>query len=234
MTTQGTLINTLAPHIRPDIDAIDAIDKLQRFGESVIPGVSRARIDFWGSVPGCFPPDMSAAEFESKGIIRVDDGFGRFDEHLPDGGRKIDEQGNEECSASLVAKALGCSNHPVAAQVMKMARQCDTKGDLLSFGLSKMVKTIGKAFKDDHRTFAWAKTALNAVYSQGSSVFRMDDAEKMAAGKRWANFVAVWRMSRFAEKDFPEMATGAANYLTCGVPDEFFFRLGERPYAQPI
>ena len=152
--------HTIMTHVKPHLDEILAIWLLRKFGENTFPGVSTAEIVYWGN-HGFI---RSAAEYERDGILLLGVGGGRFDEHpsSPEEGRKEDE-----CAATLIAKAIDVNEDPALAKILKYVLSNDTKGGSHPFEIATFVKLLHNQFPDQpERVMEWAMTALEAKYHE--------------------------------------------------------------------
>ncbi len=122
-------IHTIVTHHRPHLDEIVAIFLLLFYGDKTFPGIRTAKFIFWDA--GSAPPDgRTAAEWEEKGYLCIGVGHGRFDEHpTPDRPRLEDE-----CAASLVAKAIKCTKRPDLRDLIAYATENDTQGNVQKAG----------------------------------------------------------------------------------------------------
>ncbi|MBD3165559.1 hypothetical protein GF324_03090, partial [bacterium] len=96
-------MHTLLTHVHPDLDALLALYLLRKHGEEKFPGVKDAKLDFVSAneLPGgAMPKDL-----EAEGILAVDTGGGRFDNH-PNEATSNQEKW-DTCASELVAKSLG-------------------------------------------------------------------------------------------------------------------------------
>lgn len=150
-------IKKIATHANPHFDDILGCIFLQRFGEDVFPGVSGAEIVFW---PNGGTPDGRLAEYwERDGFLMVGVGGGRFDEH-PSGGASRKEN---ECAATLVAKALGLDQDPRFRQLLQFALKVDSGGAAHPFDVSSVINWMNRLHRDNPApVFAWVREFLDA------------------------------------------------------------------------
>ncbi len=130
-------IHTIITHIHPHLDEIVAIWLLLLFGELLFPGVKRAKIVYWDT-GGLTPDGRSAEEWEAKGYLLIGIGKGRFDEHSSS--QETTERQKDQCSATLVAKALGVDQEPALGLILKYTLNNDAKGSSNPFDVVDRIK----------------------------------------------------------------------------------------------
>jgi hypothetical protein len=110
-------IRAILLHESPDLDAALSVWLLQRFGESKYPGVGSARLEF--APAGVIPRGLTADDLEQEGMLAVDTGGGRLDNH-----------GQPEITSSvrLVAADLGIESDPALAKLLTFVHRADTEG----------------------------------------------------------------------------------------------------------
>lgn len=134
--------HTLATHRGCHLDEILAILLLRLFGEALFPGVRTAKVVIWTS--GGTPNGRLAEEYERDGILGIGVGGGRFDEHhLPP------ESAREECTATLVAEALGIREKPELRRILDFVLRTDRGPALHAFDLSSLVKVAHGAYPEN-------------------------------------------------------------------------------------
>jgi hypothetical protein len=116
------VITEIITHEYPDLDAILSILLLKRFGESILPGVSQAKVSFCPASDR--PRGKSTDTLEKEGVLAVDIGGGRFDNH-PVGNRQNVNRRNR-CAADLVAEELGLTQDPLWKDLIEYTRLHDT------------------------------------------------------------------------------------------------------------
>ena len=230
------VIHSLVSHGRLDQDEAVALFLARRFGTLVFADVDEAEVEFWKETPAHFReleayyakagrPERFAEQLEREGWLLVGTGNGLCDEHIPDGHRKIDAQGRVHCASSLVAELIGCDQNPVAARLVEVARDGDLRISDTPVGFARLIKLVA-SLDGDFRALAWADTVLAAVFERGEDFFEMNETAQREAGKRFADFVAVWLLSRFAEKECPTVASDPTGYLVFGIPPGLLTQLG--------
>lgn len=93
-------IRLMVTHRDPDIDDVEAIRLLIKYGEKTWPGISTAKVLMSHDRD---PFGKSADVLEKEGVLLVGIGGGRYDEHPFDGARRLENH----CAATLVAQDLG-------------------------------------------------------------------------------------------------------------------------------
>lgn len=154
--------NTLVTHKRPHIDEILAITLLKKFGKEMFPGIQEAKIVFWengNQLPhGCSPEEYEKNEH----ALLIGIGGGRFDEHPVNGDSK-----DEECAATLVAKALGIDEDPTLEKILKFVLNSDVKGVKQPFDLAYLTDLLHREHPDEpERVIQWVFFALEAKYHE--------------------------------------------------------------------
>jgi hypothetical protein len=110
-------IEALLLHESPDLDAALGAWLLCRFGASKYPGVDSARLEF--APAGTLPPGLNADDLERQGVLAVDTGGGRLDNH---------GQPQITSSARLVATDLGLESDPALRKLLTFVHRADTEG----------------------------------------------------------------------------------------------------------
>ncbi|MBN1354997.1 hypothetical protein JXA40_01890 [bacterium] len=116
-------IRQIITHQHPDLDAILSVLLLKRFGEPLFPGVSKAPVIFHPANE-C-PSSQDGMSLEDSGVLAVDIGGGRFDNH-PVTPRRGAVRKNR-CAADLVASELGLTSDPGWKDLIEFTRQHDTR-----------------------------------------------------------------------------------------------------------
>ena len=127
--------------VRPQTDTVIAIFLLKTFGGQAFPGIESAKCEIMSSLPG----SESEETLNSKGVVLLDVGGGRFDHH---------KKAVKTTSADLVAEFLGVADDPAIAKLLEVARRCDFYGkgtiseDALdrAFGLSGLISSFNKVY----------------------------------------------------------------------------------------
>lgn len=114
-------INTIITHVNPDLDGMLSILLLRKYGESLFPGVSSARIDFIDATD--LPYGMAPSQLEKKGMLAVDIGGGRFDSHPVKNGVAMKA---DRAAADLVAEKLGLIHDEKWKSFIEYTRLHDT------------------------------------------------------------------------------------------------------------
>lgn len=155
------VFHTIVTHERPHVDEIVAIWLLKTFGEEKFPGICTATIEYWAC--GKSPDGRSAEEYEQGGILCLGIGGGRFDEHpTADAKRK-----EKECTATLVAKALGIENDRTFERILRYAVNNDLRGATSPLDLAYVVQAYHEQHPDDPEAIIeWATLALDTEYEK--------------------------------------------------------------------
>lgn len=157
-------IKKVVTHQFPHLDEITAIWLLKKFGEKVFPGVAEALVEYLAN-GGETPDGRSAQEYEQEGTLFIGVGGGRFDEHPRANGNG--EKKENECAATLVAKALGIADDPALEQILKYALRTDLKGESQILDLASLVKLLHQQCPErPDLVMEWAFVGLEAKYQE--------------------------------------------------------------------
>lgn len=170
-------------HIRPHLDEIVAIWLLRDFGEEMFPGAATATIETWDSSSNT-PDGRSSLEYEENGCILIGVGGGRFDEHA----KKTRVRQKNECTATLVAKALGVDQDPALRKILKETLRNDTEGGAQLLEIPAVIKSMNAQGHSPVDVLDWAEIGLRAIYRQQKEFFdaveefpRVSEVEKIGA-----------------------------------------------------
>lgn len=166
---------SIITHERPHLDEIVGIWLLRKFGEEKFPGISAAEVTFWSIGGGIPDPDLRSAEdCERDGVLLIGVGGGRFDEHpIINGERKQDE-----CVATLVAKAIGIDDDPSFEKILKFVANNDLRGVEQPFDLARLVKLLHQLYPDNpEKVMEWTMTGLEAKYREQSQFWNSTKQE---------------------------------------------------------
>lgn len=147
---RADLINTtpgldfwVMTHRGPHLDELVAAVLIERFGTSTF-----------------------VMEHGHNGVIHLGVLNGKFDEHP--GGGKQRKQG--DCTATLVAKALGVQHVPLVKTLLSYVLNNDTKGRDQKDGLATAVNLINRMNSDEPLiTINWARLAITAKLTDKSN-----------------------------------------------------------------
>jgi hypothetical protein len=118
-------------------------------------------------------------KYASGGIIEVGIGGGPFDEH-----RKDKEEKQEECAATLVAKALGLDDDPVFKKLLRFTVTTDQKGGSQPFDIASLTKILHQQFPNNpEKVIKWVEMGIEAKYYEQSQFFKEAREEFRKAGK---------------------------------------------------
>lgn len=129
---------------RPQIDTAIALFILKNLGEEKFPGIKNADFELWPVLP----PGETAASLESKGVVLVDVGGGKFDHHAA----------KEKTTASaLIADYLGLKADPALAKLLAFAERDDFYGKGIvsadpldrAFGLPGLMASLNRSHVND-------------------------------------------------------------------------------------
>jgi hypothetical protein len=140
-TLVGVLFNRIATHPKPHLDEIVAAWLLKHFGDKLFPGVSKARIVFWGH-GGMTPDGRLVEEYLAQGILPVGVAGSLLDEHPKGDGERAKQK---TCAAKLTAELLGVADDPALQQMLRYVLDKDTHGTAAPFDLAHLVKCMHEA-----------------------------------------------------------------------------------------
>jgi len=125
-------------HERPHLDEIGAIFLIETFGTEEF--LSR-----------CAP----------EGIIRLGIGGGDFDEHPRSG----QERKNDDCTTTLVAKAMNIYEEPALEKILKFIYNTDAKGSSHPFDLATLTTLRYQRYEDQEGTVAMTLEDIRTFYN---------------------------------------------------------------------
>lgn len=134
-------ITRIATHPQPHLDEIVAMWLLLRFGDKLFPGVSKARVVFWGH-GGMTPDGRPVEEYMREGILPVGVAGSLLDEHPKGDGERAKQK---TCAAMLTAELLGAAHDPALQQMLAYVLDKDTHATAAPFDLAHMVKCMHAA-----------------------------------------------------------------------------------------
>ncbi len=118
-------------------------------------------------------------KYASGGVIEIGIGGGFFDEH-----QKDKEGKQEECAATLVAKALGLDDDPVFKKLLKFTVTVDQKGGSQPFDIAYLTKILHQKFPDNpEKVIRWVEVGIEAKYWEQSQFFKEAQEEFRKTGK---------------------------------------------------
>jgi len=116
-----------------------------------------------------FADEEFLKRYAQGGIIEVGIGGGPFDEHQKGNKKK----GQEECAATLVAKALGIEDDPALKKLLHFTVTVDQKGGAQPFDVSSITKVLHERFpQEPQKVIKWTEMAIEAKYFEQSQFFR--------------------------------------------------------------
>ncbi|MEK7624427.1 MAG: hypothetical protein AAB404_01730 [Patescibacteria group bacterium] len=157
----------IVTHERPHFDEYTAIFLLKKFGENKFPGISKSRV-IYGYEEGLQRSAHEEIIYEKERTLFIGVGGGRFDEHpVANGERK-----QNECAATLVAKALGIADDPALEKILKFALNSDIKAAASPFDLAYITKVMHQRYPDNpDKVMEWVMAGLEAKYQEQDSFF---------------------------------------------------------------
>lgn len=165
--------HTIVTHENPHLDEILGIWLLRKFGEKVFPGISSAKIEFWGT-GGQSPDGRSAKEYEREGVLLIGVGGGRFDEHPAVNG----ERKKEECAATLIAKDLGLRDEPTFEKILNFAVNSDLKAaGSHPFDIASIAKVFYQQTSDPQEVIEWVMKGIEVKYQEQLQFFELTRKE---------------------------------------------------------
>jgi len=112
--------------------------------------------------------DKEFLQYASGGVIEIGIGGGFFDEH-----QKDKEGKQEECAATLVAKALGLDDDPVFKKLLKFTVTVDQKGGSQPFDIASLTKILHQQFPNNpERVIKWVEMGIKAKYWEQLQFFK--------------------------------------------------------------
>jgi len=121
-------IAKILTHIHPDLDAIFSIYLMREHGEEKLPGISSAGFEFVSA--NNLPDGKSAEELEKEGVIALDTGGGRFDNHPIEG--ESNEAKWDKCASQLVAEELGVVDEKAYRFLLPYTIAHDSQGQAMT------------------------------------------------------------------------------------------------------
>ncbi len=195
-------IHTILTHRDPDMDEVEAIRLLKRYGENTYPGISKAEIvtvakrDFEGK---------KAENFELEGVLCVGIGGGKFDEH-PFGERGRREG---ECAATLVAKDLGIDANPNTKANIAYALDKNYSAETAEFEIAPLEKLAFKYLShngNDTQNYEMESRIFDACFLLLDAVeeIKKNPARKEAP-KSIDEYIADWLLRNFGNQNSPSL-----------------------------
>ncbi|MFH0883023.1 MAG: hypothetical protein V2A56_08555 [bacterium] len=128
ITKSSQPVSVLLTHTHPDLDAILSIHLMRLHGTVRYPGADTAELRFTSA--NTLPGGKTSEQLEEEGILTLDTGGGRYDNHPVDG------QDNREkwdtCASMIVAEELGVANDERYRFLLPYALNHDARGQSLS------------------------------------------------------------------------------------------------------
>lgn len=136
MKQEPRKITDVRMHPRPHLDELLALYILRKYGQTLFPGITKAKIHLVraeGDATG------EADDHEGNlalGVLALGTGKGPFDEHTLEG------VSQNECCATLVAKYLGVQGNPELRQLLNYTLNNDRKGTSTQFDLAQIIQAL--------------------------------------------------------------------------------------------
>ena len=196
----------LVSHLLCHLEERYGIYLVRTRGEGIDPNYSVC-LTFWSKLPEHWEDEYFPRHFYR--LIGL--GHGPYDEHLPPGSGA--ERMPNECAAMRVAKGIGCANDPTVAKMLDLL--CKRDQNLIGgqFDLAAVVKHMNKAY-GDFKTQAWAEKIFSVIHERGLDAFTMNQV----SGNFWNTIFAIWLVTKFAARQFPEVTKAGPLYLEQGIP----------------
>ena len=154
-------ITRVYTHENPHLDEGVAIWLLNKFGESLFPGIAAVSEPYKICyLNGGGKYSKTAEAYETMGALLIGTGGGRFDEHPSENG----ERKENKCAATLVAEALGIANDLALEQILKSTSNNDLKGAGEPMGMAKIMKSMLENNVHPGRVLLWLFMGLDAMY----------------------------------------------------------------------
>lgn len=121
-------VSALLTHTHPDLDAILSIHLMRLHGTALYPGVDTAQLQFTSA--NALPDGKTAEQLEEEGVLTLDTGGGRFDNHPVDGQDNRDKW--DTCASMIVAEELDVAGNERYRFLLPYALNHDAKGQSLT------------------------------------------------------------------------------------------------------
>ena len=177
------------------VDEVDAIRRLQKYGEKIFPGIGEARIIFLNAGHNRDIKDKKAEELIRKGIIPVDIGGGPFD-------HPIHKKG---CATTQVAECFNIRT-PAEREMTDYVFASDIYGKSTPFDLARTFKFVSMALEDgrpikslesDKAIMEWALKISEAILEHMSK-FDPRGKERLKINRYLTDIVvSAWLAERF-------------------------------------
>lgn len=139
-------------HAKPHADELLALLLLQKWGGTKFHGVETAEICLFGGGSRLVSHNLP------KGTLAIGLGGGVFDEHGRGEGKE------EECTATLVAKKLGITQHLPLTKILAQTLREDRNGSRLKDEIPSIVKILHMVGVDFKKVLEWYRTIFWAEY----------------------------------------------------------------------
>jgi len=177
-----TVIKTIISHENPDLDSILSIYLLKNYGGYKYPGVENATLKFYPA--GVLPNAKSPDELEKDGIIAVDTGGGRFDNHPVN--NIVDAEKVNKCASILVAEDLAIDQYPELKPILEFTRLQDTEGKSLhsidpadhAFSLTNIIRGFLLIHEQFYETVNAIVPIIDALIESEKCVVRITDQDR--------------------------------------------------------
>jgi hypothetical protein len=181
------MIKKIITHKRPHADELMALMLLKKFpeGESLLPGVSNAPVEFLST--GELPDGKTAHDFPD--VVFLGCGGGMFDEHATS--QKDRDEG--DCCATLVAKYLGLNKTPALQKILTFIKSEDLNGSKVKNEIPLVIKFLHSCHKDDYESISkWTVDAYHYMYLD--ELAKWDSLEDNPDRDRlWKDMKGTWQ-----------------------------------------
>jgi hypothetical protein len=194
-----THIHTILTHRDPDMDEMEAIRLLRRYGEEKYSGITDASIQTLAKRDSM---EKNAETLESEGILCVGIAGGKFDEHpFGERGRR-----DGECAATLVAKDIGADKHPRAKANIAYALSKNYSAETWEFEIAPLEKLAFKYLThsgDEARDKDMEKQIFDACFlllnaaEENEAFLTENKPSPRQASKSTDEFITEWLLTRW-------------------------------------
>lgn len=187
-------ISTLLTHVHPDLDAILSVHLLREHGGEKIAGVDSADLQFVSA--NQLPEGKTADELEQEGVLAVDTGGGRFDNHPVEGESNEDKW--DSCASVLVAEGLDVASSKAYRFLLPYTLDHDSRGQALTsknathhlLAPHSLIDGLHRSYKNDGKVVEVLLPMLRgiAAASEGEELSLRETAENF--DKAFAHFLS--------------------------------------------
>ncbi len=161
-------VHRIITHVHPDLDALLAIYMLRKHGENLFPGVKDAPVDYVSA--NYLPSGKTPEDLENEGILAVDTGGGRFDNHP--NASTMNQKKWDSCAAQLVADTFGVAEDSGYRIILPFTLAHDSEGRSLSskdaahhlLAPHGILEGLHRLYEDDGKVTDIFQEYLEALY----------------------------------------------------------------------